>query len=657
MTGIAVKTEAGNPPTLGRVRYELADVKAGARISELVAKGSSLSLNTKHGNARCIMRKPSHVLKSLEEQSRKNKSYVFDRLYRNLFNPEFYHEAYNNTAKSQGSMTAGADGMTLDDMTEARIERIIASLRNHSYQPNPARREYIAKRANPAKKRPLGIPSTDDKLIQEVVRMILNAIYEPAFSNNSHGFRPRRSCHTALLSVQDTFTGVKWVIEGDIQACFDSFDHHVLIDILRRRIHDERFIALMWKMLRAGYMEQWVYHDTFTGTPQGSGVSPILANIYLSELDAYMERYKANFNTAQAHRKGSKEYETIRGRYRKSKARLSECSNRKQAIKDFKHAQKSMLATHYYPAIDPSFKRIQYNRYADDFVVGIIGSKADAEKAKEDIKIFLRDMLKLTLSDEKTKVSHSGDMIRYLGYDFTVSRDNGAKRNKNGTLMRYWYGRVRLYVPHEKWFGKLQQYKAFKIVKDRDGKERWKPLHRGALMNRTDVEIVSKFNSEIRGIYNFFRLADNVSVLNDFYYIMEGSMLKTFAAKYKSSVNKVKAKYARNGVFGVDYHNKAGKQRCEFYHGGFTKKEEALLGEVDILPEYRKYNRPNSLATRLKAGVCELCGNNTGEIHMHHVKRLKDLTGKTEAELLMMKKRRRSLALCTDCFNRVKSSK
>jgi retron-type reverse transcriptase len=160
--------------------------------------------------------------------------------------------------------------MTLDDMTESRITRIIASLKNHSYQPNPARREYIAKQNNPAKKRPLGIPSTDDKLVQEVVRMMLNAIYEPTFSNNSHGFRPHRSCHTALQDVELLFCGVKWVIEGDIQACFDSFDHHVLIDILRRRIHDEQFINLIWKMLRAGYMEQWEYHDTFSGTPQGS---------------------------------------------------------------------------------------------------------------------------------------------------------------------------------------------------------------------------------------------------------------------------------------------------------------------------------------------------------------------------------------------------
>lgn len=506
------------------------------------------------------MRTPSHVLKSLEEQSRNNNGYVFDRLYRNLYNPAFYYEAYKNIAKSQGSMTAGADGMTLNDMTDARIAKIIASLKDHSYQPKPARREYIAKQNNPAKKRPLGIPSTDDKLVQEAVRMLLNAIYEPTFSNNSHGFRPHRSCHTALKSVQTCFNGVKWVIEGDIKACFDSFDHHVLIGILRRRIRDEQFIGLMWKMLRAGYMEQWIYHDTFSGSPQGSGVSPILANIYLSELDKFMEDYKAGFDTGSVRRKACHEYEAARWRYRKSKERLSQNGDHKlPAVRDFKQAQKVLLGTQCFPAIDPSFKRIQYNRYADDFVVGVIGSKADAEKVKQDIKVFLNDSLKLTLSDEKTKVSHSGDLIRYLGYDFTVSRDKSVKRDKDGVLQRFWYGRVKLYVPHDKWFAKLQQYKAFKIVKETDGKERWKALHRGPLMNRPEVDIIRQFNSEIRGIYNFYRLADNVSVLGMFYSIMRSSLLKTLAGKHSSSVMKMVKKYARDGVIGVDYYNKAGK--------------------------------------------------------------------------------------------------
>lgn len=212
------------------------------------------------------MRNPIHVLKSLEEKA-SVRNYKYERLYRNLYNPEFYLLAYANIAKSQGSMTQGADGQTLDNMSLPRINRIIESIRNRTYQPKPAKRKYIPKKNG--KMRPLGITSTDDKLVQEVVRMILEAIYEPTFSDNSHGFRPKRSCHTALLQAKRMFTGVTWVVEGDIHACFDNFDHHVLVELLRKMIADEAFISLIWKFLKAGYMEQWEYNCTYSGVPQG----------------------------------------------------------------------------------------------------------------------------------------------------------------------------------------------------------------------------------------------------------------------------------------------------------------------------------------------------------------------------------------------------
>ena len=594
------------------------------------------------------MRNPISVLKNLEEKATQ-KGYVFERLYRNLYNPEFYLLAYQNIAKSQGSMTAGMDGMTLDDMTVGRIGRIIASLKDHSYQPNPARRENIPKKSNPSKTRPLGIPSTDDKLVQEAVRMILEAIYEPTFSQYSHGFRPKRSCHTALSEIKTTFSGVEWVIEGDIKACFDSFDHHVLIDILRRRIKDEHFIALMWKMLKAGYMEQWTYHHTYSGTPQGSGVSPILANIYLSELDRYLEKYQEQFRVGTQKRKASKEYEHARQKYRAQKALLDQ-SHTKDTVRAFKEAQQRVLNTPYYPQADRSFRNLHFNRYADDFVVGIIGSRKDAERVKADIRDFLANALKLTLSEEKTKITHSSELVNYLGYQFSVRRSRDVKRNKDGVLRRMWYGTVALYVPHDKWVQKLKEYQAFKIVTGNDGKERWKPLHRGKLMHKDAIAIISQFNAEIRGLYNYYSMAENVSVLNNFYFIMKGSFLKTLAAKGNTSCNKIRKKYEQDGVISIPYMTKSGPKRCEFYHDGFTKKSALPSLTADTLPQYVKYDKPNSLARRLKAGVCELCGAETKEIHMHHMRRLKDLTGKDDLELKMMQMRRKSIALCPECY-------
>ena len=596
------------------------------------------------------MRNPEYVLKSLSEKA-KNKEYRYERLYRNLYNPEFYLLAYQNIAKSQGSMTAGADGQTLDGMSMERIERIIAKMKDHSYQPNPARRVYIAKK-NSNKKRPLGIPSTDDKLIQEIIRMILEAIYEPTFSNNSHGFRPNRSCHTALKEITTLFTGAKWIIEGDIKACFDSFDHHVTIELLRKRIKDEAFISLMWKFLRAGYMEQWEYHKTYSGSPQGSGMSPILANIYLHELDVFMEELKVNFDKGDTrNRKVHKDHEKVRWAYRKAKANL-ETTRTEENLKAFKEAQKIMLSTPHLNEMDESYKRVQYNRYADDFLIAVNGSKEDAQSIKEQVRVFLEDKLKLIMSEEKTHVTHSSEKVRYLGYDIRVSRSQDTKRTKKG-LQRVWYGKVQLYMPKEKWIAKLRDYGAFKIKKDEAGKEIWKPIHRGALMHLDEVAIISKYNSEIRGLYNYYRMAINVCNLDKFHFIMRGSCLKTLASKYNSSVMKMYKKYkSEKGDFGVNYTTKGGVKRCEFYNDGFRRNVSNAPDFADIMPEYRTQIKSTSLAGRLRSGRCEACGACDVKVYMRHVKRLKDLKADNEFDMLMIEKRRKSLALCRNCYDR-----
>lgn len=597
------------------------------------------------------MRSPENVLKSLSRQAT-NEDYRYERLYRNLYNPEFYLLAYQNIAVSQGSMTAGTDGRTLDGMSMERIEAIIAKIKDHSYQPNPARRVYIAKK-NSNKKRPLGIPSTDDKLIQEVIRMILEAIYELTFLDNSHGFRPNRSCHTALKEITTIFTGAKWIIEGDIKACFDSFDHHITINLLRKRINDEAFISLMWKFLRAGYMEQWNYHTTYSGSPQGSGMSPILANVYLHELDKAMAKIKLRFDIGDTRRRMVHEdFEKVRWAQRVAKKKL-EIDRSKENVKAFKEARKEMLSIPHLCVKDENYKRLFYNRYADDFLIAINGSKKDAVSIKEQVKVFLERELKLTMSEEKTHVTHSSNMVRYLGFDIRVSRSQDAKRTKKG-LQRVWNGKVQLFVPKEKWIAKLHEYDAFKIKKDENGKEYWKPMHRGALMYLDEVSIISKYNSEIRGLYNYYRMAINASNLGKFHSMMRGSCLKTIAAKHNTSVAKTYARLQSEGAdFGVNYQTKTGTKRCEFYNDGFKRNKNEAPQFADILPTYRVQIRPKSLAGRLKSGICEACGESPVKIYMHHVKRLKDLKPENEFELLMIEKRRKSLALCSKCFEKI----
>lgn len=605
------------------------------------------------------MRNPTDVLNSLSDKS-KNPEYRFQRLYRNLYNPDFYLLAYKNIYANGGSMTPGVNGITIDGMSSQRIAKLIESLKDRSYQPNPARRTYIAKKNNPAKKRPLGIPSGDDKLVQEVIRMLLESIYEPNFSDASHGFRPQKSCHTALTKIQKTFTGAKWFVEGDIKACFDSFDHHVLIDILHKRIDDEAFISLMWKFLKAGYMEQWQYHMTYSGTPQGSGMSPILANIYLNELDRYMGEYKARFykptRTANpAHRNMASKIFYYKAKNDKVWDDLS-VEEKKECARTLRQMRSEQRKLPTHPVQETSYKAIQYVRYADDFIVGVIGSHEDAKKLKQDLTAFLKEKLGLTLSTEKTKITNTAENARFLGYDISVSRSQDIKRLKNGKRQRVYSGVVQLRMPLEKWTAKLLEYGAIRIKKDESGKERWKTMPRGKLINRTDIEILSRYNSEIRGLYNYYAIAGNVSTLNHFSSRMKYSMLKTFGSKYRCKVRKIKERYVKNGEFKVAYKTKSGMKESVYYHDGFRKKTEPALGQVDMLDIYKKYDKPNSLAIRLHTNKCELCGMDCDGLEMHQVRRLKDLNGEQEWERIMLQRRRKTLAVCPSCHIEIHNS-
>lgn len=606
------------------------------------------------------LRNPVEVLNSLSNQACKE-GYRYERLYRNLYNVEFFLLAYQNIYASEGNMTAGTDGQTIDGMGVARIETLIARLKDHSYQPHPARRTYINKKNG--KKRPLGIPSFEDKLVQEVVRLILESIYEPTFSNLSHGFRPKRSCHTALLQLQAHFTGTKWFIEGDIKGFFDNIDHTVLIQLLRKRIRDEYFIALIWKFLKAGYVEDWTLHATYSGTPQGSIVSPILSNIYLNELDGYMERLMRQFNSGQKRTK-SEAYAHLEQKLKYMRYNKCSSSNwekldaaeKQQAVKTIKGIRSAMHQTAYSDPQDSSYRRLFYIRYADDWLCGVIGSKADAEEIKTNIKAFLADTLKLELSEEKTLITHAHDKARFLGYDIFVADNESLRKDKNGYTRRTRNGKVKLFVPREKWQNKLIEYKALEISVH-SGQEVFRPTHRTYLISNDDLEILNQYNAEIRGMYNYYRIVDNVSVLGHFNYVMKFSMFKTFGAKYKLRISQVRKKYGYKR-FGVKYRTKAGKKTLYFYDGGFKKDQTGTANaDVDMVPKVFRNSNPTSLITRLKASRCEWCETENVCLEIHHVRKLKDLKGKKRWERLMISRRRKTLALCGPCHDRLHAGK
>ena len=599
------------------------------------------------------MEKSERVLKALSDHSQSS-DYKYERLYRYLFSEEMFAVAYQRIYAKQGNMTPGTDGKTIDEMSLERIERLIVSLKDESYQPHPARRVYIPKKNG--KKRPLGIPSFEDKLVQEVVRLLLEAIYEGHFEGTSHGFRPHRSCHTALGMIQKSFAGAKWFIEGDIKGFFDNIDHNVLISILRERISDERFLRLIRKFLNAGYVEDWKYNKTYSGTPQGGIISPMLANIYLDKFDKYIKEYAAKFRKGDR-RSINPEYWRLNNKKNWLKKKLQKTSDeqiRKSYLYEIAQLSKQMLSTPHKDAMDADFRRMQYVRYADDFLISVIGSKSECETIKADITQFMREQLKLELSDEKTLITHAQDKAKFLGYEIFIRKSDAVKRNKDGVLKRDFNGAVVLTLTSAVIQKKLTDYNALE-VRNIDGKDIWWSKPRRYMTPMKPEDILAQYNAETRGLYNYYSLAANVSKeCASFAFIMKMSMFKTLGWKLNTSARKVRQKYQKDKDFVIPYNDAKGKQKYRvFYNEGFKKRNAQFDVDYDKLPQTMYVPYP-SLVERLKDGRCELCGKE-GKVVMHHVRTLTKLKGNNEWEKLMLKRHRKTLVVCEDCNSMIQN--
>lgn len=453
---------------------------------------------------------------------------------------------------------------------------------------------------------------------------------------------------------------MKWFVEGDIKGFFDNINHEVMVDTLAERIKDERFLRLIRKFLKAGYLEDWQYHNTYSGTPQGGIVSPILANIYLDRLDRYMEELKERFDkgTARSVYPETYELEKKRGVLAKKLRNAHSEEEKAELTAKIRELDLKKLTMPYSDPFDTSFKRLQYVRYADDFLVGVIGSKEDAIAIKEQVKAFVADTLRLELSDEKTLITHSEKKARFLGYDISVRRSAATKRDKTGRLCRHLNGTVNLEMPQELMRKKLLECGAMTIEKTVYGKDNWKAKARYYLKDNDDLEILDQYNSEIRGFRNYYRIANNAAHASSFGYIMQYSMFKTFATKYRTSMRKMISRLRIGKDFGVRFTDKRGRTKTRlFYNEGFARRPMLKTAAVDVLPNMVRYSSTTSLMDRLSARQCELCGRTDIDIEMHHVRKLKDLKGKSYWERFMIARNRKTLALCVDCHKKLHTGK
>jgi len=577
-------------------------------------------------------------------QNRGSRGLPLERVYRQLFNPEFYLRAYGKIYRNAGATTKGSTDETVDAMSIGKIQRIIDLIKQEKYRWTPVRRTEIRKPNGGT--RPLGIPTWSDKILQEVLRELLEAYYEPQFSRHSHGFRPNRGCHTALKDIRTAWKGTIWFIEGDISKCFDSFNHNVLMHVLRRNIHDGRVIQLIKYLLKAGYIADWRWHETHSGTPQGGIISPLLANIYMNELDLFVENTLVPAYTKGKRRAENKEYYKINCRIHNERKKIGNG----KIIADLLKQRRTLPSRNPF---DPNYRRLRYVRYADDFLLGFTGPKKEAENIRDQLSEFLKSNLQLDLSPAKTLITHAKDeSARFLGYEITVSNDSNYLSKDGG---RRTNGYIALLMPTN----------VVRKIEEKYNKS-GKSTHSTALIQESEYTIVQRYQAVFRGLHNYFCMATNVSKrMSRIKWTLEMSLVKTLAKKHKTSVKQVYKRLQRVNAEGLKelqvIIERPGKNPLVATFGGFSLSrvpDPPHLSDSNVHKQWMSFrNNRSEVVQRMLAEKCELCGKE-GETDVHHIRKLADINRpgrrpKTEAEIIMSARRRKTLVVCHECHQTI----
>jgi len=621
----------------------------------------ALTINCK--DTRMLSARTGDKLRAISEVARKGRR-VKD-LRRLMNHPDLWMQAYLHIQGNKGALTRGTDTVTMDGYSPERAANLVELIRERRYKPKPVRRVNIPTKVA-EKLRPLGIPSADDKLVQEVVRMLLERIYEPLFKDSSHGFRPKRSCHTALRSIR-FWTGAKWFIDIDIQGYFNNINHDKLMELLSKKIEDTQFLHLIRDMLEAGYVEDWQYHRTYSGTPQGGIVSPILANIYLHEFDEFMEQKKQEFDQGKVRRRTPEWIRTtstigyLQGRIEALKGNpRPEAQVRRerheQRIRELSAIQKRLPAS---DPLDPTYRRLLYVRYADDYLIGLIGNKHEAATLFTEVKTFLNNTLKLEISEEKSGTHHAKEGTAFLGYVVqTYTNERVIKVRTTGytrvgaAARRSIRERLQLRVPQKKMseFCQRKGYGDYATLR---------PSHVPIWLQLDDEEILLAYNAEMRGIANYYALATGAKQgLHKLMFLAESSFLMTLANKHDTTVNKIASKLRQGHDLVVTTNTKEGKPRRYKLFKLRDWKPQKDTDKVDMQPKMGTYLRANrsSLEQRLQANVCEYCGKEGGFFEVHHIKKLKDVK-KQGWERIMITRKRKTIILCIECHDLLHAGK
>lgn len=494
-------------------------------------------------------------LVAISKLSQKDIKWIHKDIFRILYKEEIWIAAYEKIKSDEGALTPGSEPITLDGMSLARLKRLREEVCSEQYTFKTVKLTYISR--PDGRKRPLSLPTANDKIVQEVIRLILEAIYEPVFSELSFGFRTGRGCHDALDHVENKFRWIDNVVEGDIEQAYPTINHHILINSLKKRIDDPRFIRLIWKLLRCGVLSEERKIWLKKGVPQGSVVSPLLANIYYHELDDFVNTIKINTGNPIINRNKLKSAAYKSLEYQISKVRkemlLHEQNSptRQELKKKIKILRKKRLET---PSLKSKIIRIEYVRYLDDWMIGVAGDKILAIDIKKKVGDFMKITLRQKLNPTKTKVTdlRKGN-VNFLGYEIFLPRNRSISRYKGKGVRTIRRGNppLRFDLPVAKVTQRYVEKGYLKSLKNGI-----RPISRASYTVLEDHVIVSHYRSLWLGILNYYSGCTDRGRLQYIHYLLHMSCAMTLGHRHRVSCSKIFKKHGKSLTVEIPHKNK-----------------------------------------------------------------------------------------------------
>ncbi|MEO1374953.1 MAG: reverse transcriptase domain-containing protein [Cyanobacteria bacterium J06635_10] len=550
-----------------------------------------------------------------------------------LANPSFLLYAYSRIRKSGAT---GIDNVLPTGLTSKGLLKLAVELREGDYKPKPTKRVTIPK-ADKKRLRPLGIASTKDKVVQQAVHLIIEPLFEPLFSPRSHGFRPGRSCHSALKEIDLFWTNTIWLLEFDFKQAFDTLNHRYLMAQVANRFSDRRFLKLLWSMLKVGYIQPTSLVDSklelTEGTPQGSIISPLASNIYFHQLDVWIQDYLAPKYTKESpSRKISDEYLNATDRWKSSKWTpvLDEVKNltphvpaqkRRRMLKTLRVEEAKALNIPFYSKVDST--RLTYCRYADDFILGYRGTKEEARRILQEVFYFCESTLLMGLNADKTGIAHKEDGIMFLGYKIWLDSNMSIE----GDLKRASRTRMKFTIPVERLYKKYSEKGYFQKGKKNKG-SRHVARKQDKYVFMEPYIIIQRYNAVVRGLINYYSGSERLSNMYHLIYDLRRSAALTLAhnRKRRSAVWALK-KWGPN----LSVSTEEGKT-TEFYFPSLdSNKRNWSGGEVNNISRNKIIGFPHpktfDLIKSASELVCSIEGCDSKANQWHHIKHKRKVKG------------------------------